>query len=482
MYIPIAFISSINGKKVGIIHAIISALLVGPFMPLDVSLNLSQEPVNWITRLIIYGTISLIIGFFADYNKRNQEYITDLLTYDMVTDFKNIESLKKEDNFNNDPKIIIALSVREYKEILSFFGYNFTNRATFKIAEKLKEVLSNYNNIDLYRYGGMEFILIITQNSEYTNIDEIISDLESLNKSTIRVDTIPIYIEIVMGMTKINGDISLLEGTRQALLSLRYAIDNHIKFNLYNKSVDIHYRNVINIASNFTNALANNHIKVAYQNIYHSGTNEIYGIEMLSRWINEDNEQIYPNDFIPIIEQTELINELSKYMIDRAIEKLLSDNNQNIISINLSPKDFKEEVINYLMEKMQANNINPKQLQLEITEAVLINKDDAVCYLELIRNHGVSIAIDDFGTGYSSYQYISELPIDVIKIDKSIIGKVDESPFSRSIVKSIVDFCKTNNFKTIAEGVETKEIVDACTELDIDLLQGYYYHKPILIE
>lgn len=103
MYIPIALISSTNGKKVGIVHAITSALLVGPLMPLDVSLKLSQDPVNWIIRLMIYVTISLIIGFFADHNKRNQEYITDLLTHDTVTDFKNIESLKKEKNLNPYP-------------------------------------------------------------------------------------------------------------------------------------------------------------------------------------------------------------------------------------------------------------------------------------------------------------------------------------------------------------------------------------------
>lgn len=328
----------------------------------------------------------------------------------------------------------------------------------------------------------MEFILILTHDNEDLSIEEVTEVLGSLNKSVIKVDNIPIYIEIVMGMAKIKEDIPVLEGIRQALLSLRYAVDREIKFKLYTGLVDAHYRNVINIASNFKTALANDNIKVAYQNIYYSDTEEIYGIEILSRWITENSDQIYPDKFIPIIEKTELINELSKYMIDKVMDELANNNIKSIISINLSPKDFKEEVVNYFIQKFQDNNIDPKQLQLEITEDILIKKDEIIYYLELIRNHGVSIAIDDFGSGYSSYQYISELPIDVIKIDKSIIGKVDKSPFSRSIVKSIVDFCKTNDFKIVAEGVETKAIVDVCIELGIDFLQGYYYHKPTIIE
>lgn len=242
MYIPIALISSTNGKKVGVLHAIFSALLVGPYMPLDTSLNLSQAPINWIIRMIIYTTIAFIIGFFADYNKRNKEYITNLLTHDMVTNFKNIEALKREERSSSNPRTIITLSVREYEEILSFFGYSFTNNAILKVSQKLREVLKTHNNIDLYKYDGMEFILIINHDENNINTDEIVRILEGFNKLTIKVDNIPIYIEIIIGMTKIGANVSVFEGLRQALLALRYAVDNDIKFTHYNDSIDIHYK------------------------------------------------------------------------------------------------------------------------------------------------------------------------------------------------------------------------------------------------
>lgn len=482
MYIPIAIVSSTMGKRIGVIHATLSALLIGPFMPLNTGLGLSQAPINWIIRLIIYIIISFIIGFFSDYNKENKEYIANLLTRDVVTGLKNIEAIKREDNLNGIPRTIIALSVREYEEILSFFGYNFTNGAILKFSQRLNEILDKYNKVELYKYDGMEFVIIITHDDKEINIDEIIDSISCINKSTIRVDNIPIYIEIIMGITNIKDNISLLEGIRQALISLRYAVDNGNKLEIFDNFLDEHFKNMVNIASNFKIALANGNIKAAYQNIYCANTGNIYGSELLSRWIPENETLFNPREFIPVIEKTELINELSKHMIDKAVDKLSIDSQYNrVVSINFSPKDFKDEIVDYLIMKIKDNNIDPRQLQLEITEDVLMKKDKVICYLHKIRNHGISIAIDDFGSGYSSYQYLSELPINVIKIDKSIINKIDKNTLSRSLVKSIVDFCKANNIRTIAEGVETKEIVEACRELDIDFLQGYYCHVPTII-
>lgn len=478
IYIPIALISSTNGKKLGILHAILSAIMVGPFMPLDLSLGLMQEPMNWIIRLITYLSIAFIIGYFAEYNKKSKEYTTNLLTHDMLTGFRNIESLKNEDTHDEYEKTIIALSVNEYEEILGFFGYTFINKTVKTFSEKLKEQLSGCNNVEFYRYDGMDFILIITHDSTSPNIDDLINILKSFNKSTISIENIPIYIEMTMGMTKIDNKTSKIEGLRQAMISLRYAIAKDMRLKVYDNALDIHYRNIISIASNFGYALSNGKIKVAYQNIYNLKTGKIHGSELLARWIIHQDNQIYPNNFIPVIEKTELIGELTKFIIDTAID---SDNENTILSINFSSKDFKEEKVDYLITNIRDKNINPRKLQIEITEEVLIDGSEALRYMELLREYGILIAIDDFGTGYSSYQSLAELPIDVIKIDKSIIQKVSSNMISKSLVKSIVDFCQGNCITTVAEGVETKEMLDICNEIGIDYLQGYYFHKPEII-
>ena len=480
MYIPIAIVSSIYGKKVGVLHAAISAILIGPFMPLNVKLNQSQEFINWVLRLIIYIIIALIIGFFSDYDKKTKNYISNLLTHDIITDLKNVESLKKIRNSQYEWFTIIALSVNGFEEKLRLFGYNFTNEAILTLSHRLKSELCKYTNVELYKYDGMEFLIIISHKEEEINIDDIMDSIGSINKSTIKVDNIPIYIELVMGQTKINGDTSILEGLRQSLIALSYASLNNINLKVFESDIDKHYKSVVDIAANFKDAIINDNIKVAYQNIYNSRNDELYGVELLARWVKDDGAEIYPDEFIPVIEKTELINSLTLHMIDKAIKICKNNKHHNIISINFSAKDFKEENVYYLIESIKKNGLSPKKFEVELTEEVLLNKDVAINYLNIIRNQGIKVALDDFGTGYSSYQFLSELPLDVIKIDKSIIKKIVDNKGNRSLIKSIVDYCKFNDIITIAEGVETRDIADTCKDIGIDLLQGYYYHKPTI--
>ena len=136
----------------------------------------------------------------------------------------------------------------------------------------------------------------------------------------------------------------------------------------------------------------------------------------------------------------------------------------------------------YLIDRIKENGLDSSKIKVEITEQVLLNKDNAIKYINKLKDHGIIIAMDDFGSGYSSYEQIGEVPIDIVKIDKSIISKICESKLSRSIAESIVYFCRNNNLETIAEGVETEEVAKVCKEIGIDYLQGYYYHKPTIME
>ncbi|WFA08823.1 EAL domain-containing protein [Tissierella sp. Yu-01] len=481
MYIPIAVISSTNGVNKGVVHAGFSALLIGPFMPLNIELGLSQTPINWVIRMIIYLLIAAIIGFFSDYSRKNKEHIYNLLTHDILTDLRNLESLKRNMVDIYKKRTIIALSVKNYEESLSLFGYDFTNKSVLIIASKLKEILNVYDNVEIIKNNGMEFILVITHHNGYINTKEILKSLEDLNRSTIKVNDIPIYIETLIGMTELEEGIAVLEGVRQALMALRYAIVNNLKIYSYDSMLDNHYKNISDIAAKFKSSLASNNIKVAYQNIYSSSSEDITGVELLARWKDDNGFLISPASFIPVIENTELINELTKFMIDKAIDFILTYKDA-IVSINFSPNSFNNENVYYLVDKIKENELDSSKIKVEITEQILLNKENAIKYIRILKDHGIIIAMDDFGSGYSSYEQIGEVPIDIIKIDKSIISKICESKLSRSIAESIVYFCRNNNLETIAEGVETEEVAKTCKEIGIDYLQGYYYHKPTIIE
>lgn len=483
MYIPISIVASTNGKKCGVVHAAFSAFLVGPFMPLNSIIHIIQEPINWIVRMLIYISISFIIGLFHDYNIKYETYITDILTHDPITKLKNIQALKKAEHIDNK-KTIAAFSVKSYNEMVSVFGYDFTGKIVIVLAETLKSSLMQYKNIELYKYEGMNFILLITHDEHLENsdlTDEILKISKQIHSKSIIVDEIPIYIELTMGISQVQKNESLLEGVRHSLIALEYANYKNINYSIYDKSLDNHYNKILKIASSFRTALVNNDIKIASQNIYSSKTNDVHSIELLARWILEDNKRIYTDEFIPVIEKTELMSELTKHMIDHAIDGIVSNKFQSVVSINFSVRDFNSNMVEYIISKVKNNNIEDGKLQIEITESHFMDREVVTDFLVKLNNNGITIAIDDFGTGYSSYQYISELPISIVKIDKSLIAKIGDSQISKNAVKSIVNFCKIHNFSTVAEGVETKDIADACVEIGIDYLQGYYFHRPTIL-
>lgn len=480
MYVPIAYIASTRGKKIAMIHALFSGLLVGPLMPLNISLGISQETKNWVIRIIIYQIIAFIIGFFYDYGEKNKKYITNILTHDSITGLKNMEALQDEQMTRLDNRAIISLYIKGYEQTNRLFGYQFSKEFIIKVSQLLEEGISKHHNMDLIRYDGMEFVIIINDNLANLSDHKVINLLNFLDGRVIVVADIPIYLEIVIGYTQIDKKISTEEGIRQSLIALRYAILNNLRIIEYKTRIDIYYKNMVDVAANFREALGNKNIKAAVQEIHDAKTEEVAGVEMLARWVKDDMTRVAPVLFIPIIEGTELINDLTRFMVDQAICYLMSSKDNLIASVNFSPKNFNSSTVDYLLNAVNELNLDPRRIRIEITEEILFHID-AYKYLDILNEAGISIAMDDFGSGYSSYKMLLDLPLDYVKIDKSIIFGITKDWASRTLVESIVYFCQHNNIKTVAEGVETKEIADECRELGIDYLQGYYYHKPEII-
>ncbi len=479
MYIPISFVASTRGKKDAMLNALVSGLLVGPIMPLNVSLGLSQATTNWATRILIYETIAFIIGFLYDYGEKKKEYISTLHTLDSMTGLKNMEAFQNEAMPKLNSRTIISLTIKDYEHTNRLFGYQFSKATIIKVSELLKEAILENPNMELIRYVGMEYVIIINDDREYKP-DDIIKFLEFLDKRIIVVQDIPRYLELIIGYTRIDEKTYIKEGIRQAILALRQSIFDNNKIMEYDPKFDNYYKNIVDVGANFGKALKNNNIKAAIQKIYNANTEEIVGVEMLARWIKEDTTMVPPVIFIPIIETTDLINDLTKFMIDRAIDYIRRIKGNVAASINFSSNNFNTPTVEYLLNLVKALKLDPSRIRIEITEEIIIHKKDFE-YLNLLSNAGFKIAIDDFGTGYSSYKMLLDLPLDYVKIDKSLIDDIAKDKASTSLVESIVYFCKMNNIETIAEGIETREIADKCREIGIDYLQGYYYHVPEII-
>lgn len=481
MYIPIALIASIYGFKWGLIHAAISGFLVGPLMPLDVELGTGQTPVNWSIRILTYIAIAIIIGIFSDIANQREQRVSFLITHDSDTGLKNYEALRSDKSVSDHPITVISIAVTDYQEYLGFFGYDFFQQIIRVFSKELIDVLRPFPRAEVFRYYGMEYAIELTHEEDDPNTEEILKAIGTLNERTISVMDVPVYVEFRIGIASLAPEENPLNGVRRSLVALRSAVRENQKLVRYTNDMEVLFKNSVNIANGFQEALNRGNIRSAYQSIHDSISGQMVGVELLARWIRDDDTRIPPDVFVPVLEKTELIHDLTDFMFNRALH--LSRNPEYkgmFISVNFSSSDFTERSILSLVRKAKDHEVDPSRIHIEITERVLLSVANMNTHLDFLHRHGFIIVIDDFGTGYSSYGYISDFPIDVIKIDRSLILRAN-SPKGFGLVQSIVSFCNKFGVVTVAEGVENKEFADICEELGISQQQGYFYSMPELL-
>jgi EAL domain-containing protein (putative c-di-GMP-specific phosphodiesterase class I) len=209
------------------------------------------------------------------------------------------------------------------------------------------------------------------------------------------------------------------------------------------------------------------------------------GVELLLRW-QLDGENISPVDFIPIAEETGLIELMTEQALKRALVELaplFETNSHFYLSLNLSPIHIiREETADNLCQILMSYQLPTSRLRLEITETSLMeDKEKAKLSLNMLKKAGFKLLLDDFGTGYSSLTYLNQFPIDIIKIDQSFVRKMDEQHTNKSIVKTIHALAKNLNMFCIAEGVETQTQLKFLTDLGCNYMQGYLFSKPLPI-
>lgn len=244
------------------------------------------------------------------------------------------------------------------------------------------------------------------------------------------------------------------------------------------------YSRKIEIKNRLKNSIINNELYLCYQLQINTLSNTVIGAEALLRWNNNKLGNVSPNEFIPIAENSGYIVELGNWVLDEALKTACIWREKgykfNTICINVSPiqlerSDFKDNFLNACVKY----DISPSLLEIEITEGTLIEiHKDEIDVLNVLRERGVNIAIDDFGSGYSSFNYLINLPFNTLKIDKSLIDNI-ENDKNKSVIKSIVCLSKSLKYKIIIEGVERKEQVDLLLDLGCNIIQGYYFSKPL---
>ena len=314
----------------------------------------------------------------------------------------------------------------------------------------------------------------------------MLNDLLLKVRKPFEVNNKSIYCSISLGVSIYPRDANnldiLLKTADMAMHKAKEEGKNRYKF--FDVDILTMLRRQYDIEKALRTAIERNEIFMVFQPKISIKGEKINGFEALVRWINSDLGFVSPAEFIPIAENTGLIVDIGKFIIEESFKKCKElyeiSTAKFHIAINISDIQLREDgFIDYIAELLQKYEIPPEYIEFEITEGVIMQSVAKNIELLLgLKRLGVSIALDDFGTGYSSLSYLKRLPIDVLKIDKSFVDGIGVDEKSEYIAESIIKLSHSLDLKVVAEGVETREQLGYLDKMKCDVAQGYYFSKP----
>ena len=376
-------------------------------------------------------------------------------------------------------KYIITLDINKFKALNNIYGYEFCNQILKTLGEKLKQILPT-DNITC-RISNDVFATLFSYSK---NINQLLDNIFH-NASKLTINGTELHVNLAIGVYKIHQN----DTDINKVLDKAYMARSQIK-GLYDANYyifdDVLENELIEeqrIESCMEQALKDNEFEVFYQPKIFTNTEKIAGAEALIRW-RRNGEIVPPNKFIPLFEKNKFITKLDFYIFEQVCKDLASWKQKYDfipkVSINVSKEHFvNENFIQDYVKITEQYHLERSQIDLEITESATIDANiDILKILNHIKAQGFTISIDDFGTGYSSLSMLQNMPIDIIKIDKIFIDKADLSNHN-NIINYIMFLANRLGVKTIIEGVETQEQTKFIREIKCDMIQGYYYSKPI---
>lgn len=433
--------------------------------------------------------ISLVIVSIAIYinisnqNKNNRLY--NVAYIDHITSLGNEHYFRENgikyllEQTSND-KYIITLDVNKFKALNNIYGYAFCNEILKSLGQKLEKLLPP-DNITC-RISNDIFASIFSYKKD---INELLYMIVN-NAYKLQINDIEIYVNLSIGAYKIlPNDIDINKLLDKAYLA-RSQIKGgyHKNYYLFDEALENRIIEEQQIESMMKEALKNKEFKIFYQPKIYVRDEKVYGAEALVRWY-KDGQIIPPNRFIPLFEKNKFIIQLDRYIFEQVCKDLAKWKEKfgfiPNISVNVSKEQFIDEnFINRYVEICGKYNLGPNEIDLEITESATIDQNvNILNILNKIKEKGFIISIDDFGTGYSSLSMLQKnMPIDIIKIDKVFIDQANLTN-DENIINYIMFIAKHLEIMTIVEGVETKAQAEFIKRIGGDIIQGYYYSKPL---
>jgi diguanylate cyclase (GGDEF)-like protein/PAS domain S-box-containing protein len=445
------------------------------------------------TILDEFGKITHYIASFTDISERKaaEERIDYLAHHDVLTGLPNRFNLESRLDqallsARRDQKqlAVIFIDLDRFKVINDTLGHHIGDLLLTEVAIRLRRCVRESDIVA--RLGGDEFVIVLTSIASMADAASVTHKVLHYLVEPYQIDDHTLHSSPSVGISIFPNDgdnaESLMKAADTAMYHAKDHGRNHAQF--FTEAMNTEVNERMTLERELRIALREGQFELHYQPQVCTHNHVICGVEALVRWQHPERGLIPPLKFIPIAEETGLIEEIGRWVLDEACRQFAIWRTQGVenvrMAVNLSAHQLRSpNLINAVAEAMQRNNLGQGDLELEVTESVaMADPEHAIQRLKALRDLGVALAIDDFGTGYSSLAYLKLLPIQTLKLDRSFVKDIESDENDAAISAATIALAHSLGLKVVAEGVET-EAQSRFLELhNCDFLQGYRYGRP----
>ena len=385
------------------------------------------------------------------------------------------------------PPGVAVVDFDRFQNINDAFGHAAGDSLLLVMARRLERCIEVQDT--LARLSGDDFAMILTGYQSQEELEELIGQVTKTVSAPIQVNNREIFLTASVGLSTYNGKqrdaTDLLKEAEVAMSRAKSIGAGRIEF--FKPSMRSERKERFLLESDLRHALERHEIEILYQPVVALADESLAGFEALVRWQHPDHGELAPKAFLNIAEETGLIIDLGRFVLDTAARQLgtwqraFSQNEPISISVNVSSKQlFSHDLINDVKAALGRSNVVPGTLKLEITESLVMeNPEFAVQVLNRIKALGAGLSLDDFGTGYSALSYLQKYPFDTLKVDKSFLADLEHNGNTPVILKAIVSLAHELGMEVVAEGAESRSDVEHLRALGCQYVQGYYYGSPL---
>jgi diguanylate cyclase (GGDEF)-like protein len=382
-----------------------------------------------------------------------------------------------------DRGALMLMDLDRFKEVNDTLGHHAGDRLLRDVGERLSGALRAGDTVA--RLGGDEFAVLLPEVRDAPAAAAVAEHLLRTLARPIPVEGLLLETEASIGIALFpdHGD-DVDQLLRRADIAMYAAKTSHTRLQVFHPRHDRHSPERLELVGTLGAAISGGELEVHYQPKVDLDGLRVIGAEALVRWRHPERGLLAPAEFVPLAEQTALMRPLTLYVLEQALATCAGWRRMGLdlsVSVNVSARHLADARLPYdVAELLERHDVPPDRLELEITEGTLMgDRRRATGLLRRLAERGVALAIDDFGTGYSSLSYLRDLPVHVLKIDKSFVLSMIASDDDRVIVRSTIELAHSLGLRVVAEGIETEEALEALRGLGCDLGQGYHLSRPL---